>query len=147
MKALIRILLLLAMVLPPVFLQAAKVSQITGYSKKAPRVSSEEEETLKTEEQIAKALKVVQEKDIATYNRLVQIRESNFNQFISDLQQWMNDDNPAKTSHEKKRLNNLLRKLDFELGTLSQAYAKETDEGKKLELQKQISSKVSVLAS
>lgn len=130
----------------PGTLEAAKVSRITGYSDKAAGNSSEKsgaEEGIKTEEQIEKALKMVQKKDISTYNSLIKIRTSNFDKFLSDLQQWVDDNNSSKANREKKRLNNLLRKLDSELELLSQSFSKETDEIKKTDFQNQIRSKVS----
>lgn len=135
--------LLFLLLCVPASLQAAKVSRITGYSDKAAGKSLEKDETLKTAEQIEKALKIVQEKDIRAFNSLLNIRVSNFDKFLADLQQWMDDNNPSKTSREKKRLNDLLRKMDYELGVLSQSLSKETDEIKKIELQNQICLKVS----
>jgi hypothetical protein len=123
----------------PGALQAAKVSRITGYSDKA----SEKDERIQTAEQIESALKIIQEKDLRSYNTLIKIRISNFDKFLADLQQWIDEDNPSKAGREKKRLNNLLRKIDFELVELSQALSKETDDIKKVELQNQICLKVS----
>ncbi len=141
MNLILRSFLFLLLCLPAI--QAAKVSRITGYSDKTFQNNSQKEELIQTAEQIESALKIVQEKDLRSYNTLIKIRISNFDKFLADLQQWMDDSNPSKTSREKKRLNMLLRKIDFELAELSQALSKETDEIKKVEFQNQICQKVS----
>ena len=141
MNFILRLLLFLILCLPS--LQAGKVSRITGHSDKASEKNLKKEEFIQTAEQIENALKIVQEKDLRSYNTLIKIRISNFDKFLADLQQWIDDNNPSKTSLEKKRLNTLLRKIDFELSELSQALSKETDEIKKVEIQNQICLKVS----
>lgn len=125
-------------------LEAAKVSRVTGYADKSSGRSADNQDNkiIKTAEQIESALKIVQENDIRTYNTLLNIRISNFDKFLADLQQWIDDNDPSKSSREKKRLGELLRKLDFELGELAQSLSRETDEIKKVELQNQICSKV-----
>lgn len=141
MNLILRLFLFLLLCLPA--LQASKVSRITGYSDKTSENNLQKEELIQTAEQIESALKIVQEKDLRSYNTLIKIRISNFDKFLADLQQWIDDNNPSKTSLEKKRLNMLLRKIDFELAELSRALSKETDEIKKVEFQNQICLKVS----